>query len=345
MSEMPTVNEVPESLRESLPLSVERLAEMTSQEVDDLPYGFVMLDEEGVVLLYNRYEQRMSRLPSERVVGRNFFQEIAPCTRVEAFLGRFRALAQQPPGATDQFSFRFHFLHGAQDVFVQFARAPVNRVFMTVHRMPIEDDAHERPPTIRHERERGRLNGPLGAMFPLAWDQVAALLARVGQSAARELGRSVGRKIAGVAEHTVVEAGAAALDKAPVLLAVGALDQALAELGMGRLAADFCANPPRVACFVRPPVESGSVELSSFYEGLLETTISAALNAAHVARCIEGTELAALPWRFVVVPIERAGELRALGGERPDDLAKRFGLLESSSRVGGASFRGTNTDS
>ncbi|XXT16621.1 PAS domain-containing protein [Sorangium sp. So ce429] len=342
MNQMSTMDEAPESLAESLPVSAERLAEMTSDEVDDLPYGFIMLDEDGVVLLYNRYEQRMSRLPSERVVGRNFFQEIAPCTRVEAFLGRFRALAQQPPGATDRFAFRFHFLHGAQDVYVQFARAPVNRVFMTVHRMPLEQGEHERPTTIRHERERGRLNGPLGAMFPLAWDQVAALLARVGHGAARELGRGVGRKIAGVAEHTVLEAGATALDKAPVLLAVGALDQALAELGMGRLAADFCANPPRVACFVRPPVESGSVELSAFYEGLLETTISAALNAAHVARCIEGADLAALPWRFVVVPIERASELRALEGERPDDLAKRFGLLESGS---GAADRGTSAAS
>ncbi|WP_437950830.1 PAS domain-containing protein [Sorangium sp. So ce296] len=337
MTQMPTMNEVPESPQDALPLSVERLAEMTSQEVDDLPYGFIMLDEEGVVLLYNRYEQRMSRLPSARVVGRNFFQEIAPCTRVEAFLGRFRALAQQPPGATDRFAFRFHFLHGAQDVFVQLARAPVDRVFMTVHRVPVQRDEHERPATIRHERDRGRLNGPLGAMFPLAWDQIAALLARVGQGAARELGRGVGRRITGVAESTVARAGAAALDKAPVLLAVGALDQALAELGMGRLAADFCANPPRVACFVRPPVESGSVELSAFYEGVLETTIGAALNAAHVARCIEGTELAATPWRFVVVPIERAHELRAFEGERPDDLAKRFGLLESGS---GAADRG-----
>ncbi|XXX74094.1 PAS domain-containing protein [Sorangium sp. So ce134] len=342
MNQGSTMDEATESLQDALPLSVERLAEMTSQEVDDLPYGFIMLDEEGVVLLYNRYEQRMSRLPSARVVGRNFFQEIAPCTRVEAFLGRFRALAQQPPGATDRFAFRFHFLHGAQDVFVQLARAPIDRVFMTVHRMPIQRDEHERPATIRHERERGRLNGPLGAMFPLAWDQVAALLARVGQGAARELGRGVGRRIAGVAEHTVVEAGATALDKAPVLLAVGALDQALAELGMGRLAADFCANPPRVACFVRPPVASGSVELSAFYEGMLETTIGAALNAAHVARCIEGTELAALPWRFVVVPIERAHELRSLEGERPDDLAKRFGLLESGS---GEADRGTNAAS
>ncbi|KYF67687.1 hypothetical protein BE04_19080, partial [Sorangium cellulosum] len=150
MTQMSTMNEVPESPKDALPLSVERLAEMTSQEVDDLPYGFIMLDDEGVVLLYNRYEQRMSRLPSARVVGRNFFQEIAPCTRVEAFLGRFRALAQQPPGATDRFAFRFHFLHGAQDVFVQLARAPVDRVFMTVHRMPVQRDEHERPATIRH---------------------------------------------------------------------------------------------------------------------------------------------------------------------------------------------------
>ncbi|WP_438015075.1 hypothetical protein WMF18_29880 [Sorangium sp. So ce315] len=29
------------------------------------------------------------------------------------------------------------------------------------------------------------------------------------------------------------------------------------------------------------------------------------------------------------MPVERAHELCALEGERPDDLAKRFGLLES----------------
>ncbi|WP_437631260.1 PAS domain-containing protein [Sorangium sp. So ce854] len=324
-----SMDEAPQRLEETFPASVERLAEMTAQEVDDLPYGFIVLDEEGVVLLYNRYEQRMSRLPPERVVGRSFFQEIAPCTRVEAFLGRFRALARKPPGATDRFAFRFHFLHGAQDVHVQLARAPVSRVFMTVHRVPLEREERERSPTIRHERERGRLSGPLGAMFPLAWDQVAALLARVGQGAARELGRGAGRKIAGVAELTAIEAGAAALDRAPAQLAVGALDAALAELGMGRLAADLCVDPPRVACFVRPPVESGSIELSAFYEGVLEAAIGAALDAAHVARCIEGAELAARPWRFVVVPVERAHELRAIEGERPDDLAKRFGLLES----------------
>ena len=66
--------------------STERLAMMTPEEVNALPYGFLILDREGVVQLYNRYESDMSRLGVDRVLGRNWFREIAPCTRVEASL-------------------------------------------------------------------------------------------------------------------------------------------------------------------------------------------------------------------------------------------------------------------
>jgi len=125
---------------------VEQLAGMSQEEVDDLPYGFVVLDELGTILLYNRYESALSRLSPEEVVGKNWFKEIAPCTRVEAFYGRFRALIKDPEKSQDGFRFRFYFMHGAQDVAVQLVKAPevvtlpidpnngASRIFMTVVR-------------------------------------------------------------------------------------------------------------------------------------------------------------------------------------------------------------------
>jgi photoactive yellow protein len=322
-----------EKVEAQQPSTIERLSQMTQEEVDDLPYGFVVLDLEGVVLLYNRYEQQMSRIPADRVIGKSFFRELAPCARVEAFFGRFRKLAEQPPGATERFSFRFHFLHGAQDVSVQFSRAPDDRVFMTVHRVVLKNDAEDYPATLQQELDHGRIKGPLGVLLPLGWEQVAGLLSRIGSHASRELGRGIGGSILRVADRVASRAGAASLDQAPVPLAVGALDDLLAQLGFGRLAVDVSAWPRRVACFVRPPVDSPSVELSALYEGLLEVGLSAALGAPHAARCIEGTELDALPWRFVLVPSERAHELESSCGERPDDLANRFGLLDGSAEV------------
>lgn len=128
---------------------IERLASMTQEEVDELPYGFVVLDELGTILLYNRYESSLSRLPPESVVGKNWFKEVAPCTRVDAFYGRFRALVTSPDRLQEDFRFRFYFQHGRQDVAVQLVKAPQkstlpllpsespSRIFMTVVRRDI----------------------------------------------------------------------------------------------------------------------------------------------------------------------------------------------------------------
>ncbi len=78
--------------------SVERLASMSLEEVDDLPYGFIVLDTEGQVLLYNRYEARMSRVAPERVIGQNFFRDIAPCTRSRRSTAAFGRSSWTRPG-------------------------------------------------------------------------------------------------------------------------------------------------------------------------------------------------------------------------------------------------------
>ena len=68
---------------------VNRISQLSSEELHKLPYGVIQLDTEGNVVFYSDYESRLSRLPRERVVGKNFFTEIAPCTDVKEFRGQF----------------------------------------------------------------------------------------------------------------------------------------------------------------------------------------------------------------------------------------------------------------
>lgn len=81
---------------------------LTAAELDALPYGMIQLDARGTVLRYSRAESRLSGRAAAACVGRNFFHDIAPCTRVAEFLGRFEAgvAARQ---LDEVFAFRFPF--------------------------------------------------------------------------------------------------------------------------------------------------------------------------------------------------------------------------------------------
>lgn len=61
-----------------------------SDELDALPYGMIQLDSRGVILRYSAVEARLSGYTASECVGRHFFDEVAPCTRVAEFYGRFR---------------------------------------------------------------------------------------------------------------------------------------------------------------------------------------------------------------------------------------------------------------
>ena len=94
----------------------DRLAKISARDLDSLPYGAILLDESGRILSYNDTESRMARLPIEAVLGRNFFTEVAPCTRVKEFEGRFRALASGQGLPVVSFDFIFPFPFGAPRV-------------------------------------------------------------------------------------------------------------------------------------------------------------------------------------------------------------------------------------
>jgi photoactive yellow protein len=79
---------------------------MTPEELDTLPYGMIQLDAKGRILKYNAVESRLASLPQAQAIGKQFFTEIAPCTKVQEFYGRFKEGVIRESLDT---SFQFHF--------------------------------------------------------------------------------------------------------------------------------------------------------------------------------------------------------------------------------------------
>lgn len=94
--------------------SIDRMNEM---ELDGLPFGAIRLDKDGKVLSYNATEARLTGRDPKRVIGRNFFTDVAPCTNVQAFAGRFReGVAKKDMHVI--FPYRFDFQMAPRDVTV-----------------------------------------------------------------------------------------------------------------------------------------------------------------------------------------------------------------------------------
>lgn len=62
---------------------------LTSRDLDALPFGAIQLDREGTILQFNEYEANLSNRRAPETIGANFFRQVAPCTNVRGFYGRF----------------------------------------------------------------------------------------------------------------------------------------------------------------------------------------------------------------------------------------------------------------
>jgi photoactive yellow protein len=56
---------------------------------DSLPFGLVKLDMTGKILEYNMAEGDLTGVDPKWAIGKNFFDEVAMCTKTAAFYGRF----------------------------------------------------------------------------------------------------------------------------------------------------------------------------------------------------------------------------------------------------------------
>ena len=96
---------------------LESIGRMNEQELDGLPFGAIRLDKDGKVLSYNATEGKLTGRDPKVVIGKNFFQDVAPCTNVQAFAGRFReGVAKKEMHVI--FPYRFDFQMAPRDVSV-----------------------------------------------------------------------------------------------------------------------------------------------------------------------------------------------------------------------------------
>ena len=91
---------------------------MTSDELDQLPYGMIQLDAGGRILKFNAVESRLASLPQQQQIGKHFFTEVAPCTKVQEFYGRFKEGVLREELDTS-FQFHFAFKQNPRDVTVR----------------------------------------------------------------------------------------------------------------------------------------------------------------------------------------------------------------------------------
>ena len=96
------------------------------KQLDELPFGVIDLDSQATVLAYNRAEADLARLQAEKVIGRNFFTEVAPCAAVKEFQGRFHEF-MLGDDRTMRFKFTFSFRHGPVEVEIFFLRDDATR--------------------------------------------------------------------------------------------------------------------------------------------------------------------------------------------------------------------------
>lgn len=89
--------------------SAAELSRMTEEELDALPYGAIRLSPRGTILGYNATEGRIAGRKPERVLGRNFFLDVAPCTDVREFRGRFLEMVRGEGSLLQEFTFEFAF--------------------------------------------------------------------------------------------------------------------------------------------------------------------------------------------------------------------------------------------
>ncbi len=97
---------------------LEAAESMAPEELDRLPYGMIQLDSTGRILNYNAVESKLASIRKEDAIGKQFFTEIAPCTKVQEFYGRFtEGVIHESLDAS--FHFHFAFKQSPRDVTVR----------------------------------------------------------------------------------------------------------------------------------------------------------------------------------------------------------------------------------
>ena len=110
-----------------------QLFNLDRAEFDNYPSGVILLKSDGTILEYNKAEAKLARREGIKTVGLNFWTDVAPCTAVQDFKGRFDQFAAGSGSAVERFDFVFKFAWGFQDVGITMLRkAAVDSITLLV---------------------------------------------------------------------------------------------------------------------------------------------------------------------------------------------------------------------
>lgn len=317
------------------------LSALSAAEIDSLPFGFIALAPDGTVRKYNRFEADLSRKDPQEVLGKSFFREVAPCTQVHEFEGRFRELlargADESPALT--FDFEFRFRHGSQKVRIAFLRSPLDsEVIVTVNRL--HDLELPLSAGLRFDPVRGRLESETGRPVVLAnedfWHAFAALWRHLPEERRREMHERLGREWAlrhlPRVEQLAQRQYGRTLRETELQLALELLSGSLGVLGLGRFDVDLTWRDRGVLLVLHhhsPFAEIlGDGEepccemLSGLYAGFLSHLSGRPVTAAEIT-C---SRAAGRPCRFVVGTESRIARLLdPQGADDPNLLDALYG--------------------
>ena len=66
-----------------------KLSSMNKEQLDKVAFGAIQLDANGNIIQYNAAEGDITGRDPSAVVGKNFFNDVAPCTNSPEFKGKF----------------------------------------------------------------------------------------------------------------------------------------------------------------------------------------------------------------------------------------------------------------
>ncbi len=68
---------------------IDNILNREPQRAEYLPFGAILLDRRGKIVKYNKAEGLIASRVPEDVIGKDFFNEIAPCAKGKRFHGEF----------------------------------------------------------------------------------------------------------------------------------------------------------------------------------------------------------------------------------------------------------------
>lgn len=113
---------------------------LTPAELDLLPFGAIHVDRNGIIDAYNVAEEQLASRTRDAVLGKMFFNQVAPCTRVKQFYGAFQegVLRSQ---LNEVFDFSFRFPHGTREVRIRMIYSEAPRPGVWIFVTPLQTSA------------------------------------------------------------------------------------------------------------------------------------------------------------------------------------------------------------